>query len=83
MDYVNEYADYYGESAADFEEMYTRETIVNALYESKVTDQLMEKAKITETAYTGDDAEEDAMYEDGETLDDMELVEEGEENSEE
>ena len=83
VDYVNEYADYYGESAADFEEMYTRETIVNALYESKVTDQLMEKAKITETAYTGDDAEEDAMYEDGETLDDMELVEEGEENSEE
>ena len=79
VDYVNEYADYYGESAADFEEMYTRETIVNALYESKVTDQLMEKAKITETAYTGDDPEEDAMYEDGDTLDDMELVEEGEE----
>ena len=79
VDYVNEYADYYGESAADFEKMYTRETIVNALYESKVTDQLMEKAKITETAYTGDDLEEDAMYEDGDTLDDMELVEEGEE----
>ena len=82
VSYVNEYADYYGESAADFEALYTRETLVNALYESKVIDQLLEKAKVTEKEYTGDASEED-MYEDGELLDDMELVEEGEEGTEE
>nr|WP_294664984.1 hypothetical protein [uncultured Blautia sp.] len=81
--YVNEYADYYGESAADFEALYTRETLVNALYESKVIDQLLEKAKVTEKEYTGDASEDEDMYEDGELLDDMELVEEGEEGTEE
>jgi len=30
VDYVTEYADYYGESAKDFETLYTRETLVNA-----------------------------------------------------
>lgn len=83
VDYVNEYADYYGESAADFEKLYTRETIVNALYESKVTDLLLEKAKVTETAYTGDASEDEEMYEEGDALDDMEIVEEGEEGTEE
>ncbi len=51
MDYVNETADYYGENAADFEEMYTRATIVNALYEDKVTAKILESAKVTETPY--------------------------------
>ena len=83
VSYVNEYADYYGESAADFEALYTRETLVNALYESKVIDQLLEKAKVTEKEYTGDVSEDEDMYEDGELLDDMELVEEGEEGTEE
>ena len=83
VSYVNEYADYYGESAADFEALYTRETLVNALYESKVIDQLLEKAKVTEKEYTGDASEDEDMYEDGELLDDMELVEEGEEGTEE
>ncbi len=83
VDYVNEYADYYGESAADFEKLYTRETIVNALYESKVTDLLLEKAKVTEAAYTGDASEDEEMYEEGDALDDMEIVEEGEEGTEE
>ena len=72
VDYVNEYADYYGETASDFETLYTRETLVNALYESKV-----EKAKVTEAPYTEDEYEEDEELD--ETLDDMEIVEEGEE----
>ena len=78
MDYVTEYADYYGESAVDFETLYTRETLVNALYESKVTDLLLEKANVTETPYTEEDYDE---AEDGDTLDDMEIVEEGEEGT--
>ena len=77
VDYVNEYADYYGETASDFETLYTRETLVNALYESKVTDLLLEKAKVTEAPYTEDEYEEDEEMD--ETLDDMEIVEEGEE----
>ena len=80
VDYVTEYADYYGESAKDFETLYTRETLLNALYESKVTDLLLEKANVTETPYTEEDSEEED-YEDGETLDDMEIVEEGEEGT--
>ena len=80
VDYVNEYADYYGESAVDFETLYTRETLVNALYETKVTDMLLEKAKVTETPFTAEDYDEE---EDDGTLDDMEIVEEGEEGVEE
>ena len=60
-----------------FETLYTRETLVNALYESKVTDLLLEKAKVTEAPYTEDEYEEDEEMD--ETLDDMEIVEEGEE----
>ena len=78
VDYVNEYADYYGESPADFETLYTRETLVNALYESKVTDLLLKKANVTETPYTPEDYEEEESEED-DTLDDLEIVEEGEE----
>ena len=70
-EYVKANADYYGENAADFEEMYTRETIVNALYENKVTEVLLEKAKVTEEAYDFDEMEE---YDSGDTLDDMEIV---------
>ena len=83
MDYVKETADYYGETAADFEELYTRATIVNALYEDKVTAKILESAKVTETPYTGDDSEDD-LYEDDTMdteLDDMEIVEEGEEGT--
>ena len=65
------------ETASDFETLYTRETLVNALYESKVTDLLLEKAKVTEAPYTEDEYEEDEEMD--ETLDDMEIVEEGEE----
>jgi len=50
------------------------------IYESKVTDLLLEKANVTETPYTEEDSEEED-YEDGETLDDMEIVEEGEEGT--
>ena len=78
VNYVNEYADYYGESPADFETLYTRETLVNALYESKVTELLLEKANVTETPYTPEDYEEEESKED-DTLDDLEIVEEGEE----
>ena len=78
VDYVNEYADYYGESPADFETLYTRETLVNALYESKVTELLLEKANVTETPYTPEDYDEEESEED-DTLDDLEIVEEGEE----
>ena len=78
VDYVNEYANYYGESPVDFETLYTRETLVNALYESKVTDLLLKKANVTETPYTPEDYEEEESEED-DTLDDLEIVEEGEE----
>ena len=78
VNYVNEYADYYGESPADFETLYTRETLVNALYESKVTELLLEKANVTETPYTPEDYDEEESEED-DTLDDLEIVEEGEE----
>ena len=78
VDYVNEYADYYGESPADFETLYTRETLVNALYESKVTELLLEKANVTETPYTPEEYDEKESKED-DTLDDLEIVEEGEE----
>ena len=78
VDYVNEYADYYGESPADFETLYTRETLVNALYESKVTELILEKANVTETPYTPEDYDEEESEED-DTLDDLEIVEEGEE----
>ena len=78
VDYVNEYADYYGESPADFETLYTRETLVNALYESKVTELLLEKANVTETPYTPEEYDEEESKED-DTLDDLEIVEEGEE----
>ena len=71
VDYVKENADYYGENAADFEQVYTRETIVNALYESKVSAVLLDKASVTETPYTGED---DMEYEDGEELDDLEVI---------
>ena len=71
VDYVKENADYYGENAADFEQTYTRETIVNALYESKVSAVLLDKASVTETPYTGED---DMEYEDGEELDDLEVI---------
>lgn len=78
VNYVNEYADYYGESPADFETLYTRETLVNALYESKVTELLLEKANVTETPYTPEEYDEEESKED-DTLDDLEIVEEGEE----
>ena len=78
VDYVKEYAAYYGETAADFEALYTRETIVNALYESKVTGLLMEQAKVTEVPYT-EDTYGDEESDDAENIDDMEMVEEGEE----
>ena len=77
-DYVKEYAAYNGETAADFEALYTRETIVNALYESKVTGLLMEQAKVTEVPYTAD-TYGDEESDDAENIDDMEMVEEGEE----
>ena len=76
VDYVKEYAAYYGETAADFEALYTRETIVNALYESKVTGLLMEQAKVTEVPYTAD-TYGDEESDDAENIDDMEMVEEG------
>ncbi len=76
--YVKEYAEYYGETAADFETLYTRDTIVNALYENKVTELLMKEAKINEVPYT-EEAYEDDMEDSGEIIDDMEIVEEGEE----
>ena len=81
MDYVKENADYYGENAADFEEAYTRETIVNALYESKVTDILMEKATVTEMPYP-DEEYDDEYYDDEEELDDMEVIGDTEEMEE-
>lgn len=49
VSYVEEYAYYYGEEdPAAFEEVYTRESLVWSLYESKFAEDLYGKAEITE-----------------------------------
>ena len=83
----NNAADYGEASAASFEEDYGRDSLVWALYQSKVADELYNSAKITKTAYSDDlfsddlydlelDTEEDTAAvsdeETSETLDDSE-----------
>ena len=72
MSYVTEYAEYYGyENAAQFEEDYSRSSIVWSLYESKAGELLYESASITEETYT-----EDAEFsEDLEYIDEEEIME--------
>ena len=56
VEYLNALADSYGyESAVAAEEDYTREAVVWAAYESKVTDLLFESAEITEVPYSEDE----------------------------
>lgn len=67
ISYVTEYAEYYGyETAVQFEQDYTRTSIVWSLYESKVGELLYESASITEEIYT-EDAEEVEYIEGEET----------------
>lgn len=55
VSYLEEYADYYGcENAAAFEEEYTRDTLVWALYESMAGEFLYENAEITKEPYVED-----------------------------
>ena len=51
-DYVTKNADYYGEDAASFEAGYTREYLVENLYDEKVKELLYDSAKITEKPST-------------------------------
>lgn len=72
MSYVTEYAEYYGyENAAQFEEDYSRSSIVWSLYESKAGELLYESASITEETYT----EDDEFSEDLEYIDEEEIME--------
>ena len=57
-DYVTKNADYYGEDAASFEAGYTREYLVENLYDEKVKELLYDSAKITEKPSTEAPAEE-------------------------
>ena len=57
-DYVTKNADYYGEDAASFEVGYTREYLVENLYDEKVKELLYDSAKITEKPSTEAPAEE-------------------------
>lgn len=72
MSYVTEYAEYYGyENAAQFEEDYSRSSIVWSLYESKAGELLYESASITEETYT-----EDAEFSENlEYIDEEEIME--------
>lgn len=74
--YVEQFASYYGDSdVVSFEENYTRESLVESLYESKVASVLYEKAEITEVTY--DPTSEDEFL-DAEVIsddDDIEFVE--------
>lgn len=73
VDYLTANADYYGaDSAAAFEEEYTRSALVQDLYEAKATDLLYESAHITETPYT----EEEFSGDDLEVVDDLDETEE-------
>lgn len=79
---LQDYADYYGyDSAAAFEEDYTREALVWFLYESAAADYLYEQAEITEAPYEDDvlfdaDLEDDTFSEDEElSADDTDLTE--------
>lgn len=57
--FLTENASYYGaSSASQFEELYTRDSLVWDLYDSKVADELYSAAHITEAAY-----EEEALFE--------------------
>lgn len=57
-DYVTQNADYYGEDAASFEASYTREYLVENMYEEKIKDLLYDSAKITEKPSTEAPSEE-------------------------
>lgn len=73
MNYITEYAEYYGyESASAFEQDYTRSTIVWSLYETKAGELLYESANITQAS--GDELMEG--MDDAEVIDDLEMVEE-------
>ncbi len=72
LSYVTEYAEYYGyENALQFEQDYTRSSIVWSLYESKVGELLYQSASITEEVYE----ESMASAEDSEYLEDVEIAE--------
>lgn len=61
--YVEENAAYYGTaSAAEFEMLYTRDSLVWNLYEAKMADQLYQMANVTEAAYSEDDMVTDEEF---------------------
>lgn len=64
--FAEETAEYYGlEDAVEFEEQYTRNALVWNLYESKMADQLYQKAKVTKLPYSEEIlSEEDFVIED-------------------
>lgn len=82
LECLNDYTEYYGyDSAAAFEEDYSRESLVWFLYESKAAEYLYEHAEITKVPYeeeelSDEDLEDEIFSEDEELLeDDTEVTE--------
>ena len=82
LECLNDYTEYYGyDSAAAFEEDYSRESLVWLLYESKAAEYLYEHAEITKVPYeeeelSDEDLEDEIFSEDEELLeDDTEVTE--------
>lgn len=82
LECLNDYTEYYGyDSAAAFEEDYSRESLVWFLYESKAAEYLYEHAEITKVPYeeeelSDEDLEDEIFSEEEELLeDDTEVTE--------
>lgn len=81
LECLNDYTEYYGyDSAAAFEEDYSRESLVWFLYESKAAEYLYEHAEITQVPYEeeelSDEDLEDEIFSEEELLeDDTEVTE--------
>lgn len=62
--FLEDYAGYYGyDSAAQFEEDYSRSSLIWSMYESKAAELLYQDAKITEVAYDDEALEEEEIIE--------------------
>ena len=83
VSFLEEYAPYYGEpDAASFEDDYGRDSLVWALYNSKFSDALYEKADITEVPYDPGEFETEAFEPDELDLSEVEGDSEAEEMTE-
>lgn len=79
FEYLEEYAPYYDyDSAVDFENDYTRETLIWSLYESMAADVLYASANVTEEEYSEEvlSEEEAAYYEENLDGEEAEVIDE-------